>query len=511
MNVSSLGSAKFLASSLLLLALFSFTSPLGRGQVSPTGPFQQDSLALTVNPDTSVGVGWNTTSTIPAVAIPQNVSTLFPSGYKVHSSSSFSQKSSSVVQTTTVQYQLPTPSVNIVNSISLTASQTGLTGQGSLAVITNVPTGTTTITYSTIPTQILVNASSHFSFVKGLIFLSNRTAFETEWGRTFGNNTWTRMISSGIQNATSHFVMVTSFYGRATYSSDNMSATVSIGFAAVPSVPSQPSADFVTVLESILTSTGGMLPGGLDSIIRSTLDLETGESLSLNYSSSTYTLIVQSTTTYVVDLDAQVNKLKNQFFQLILSQPGAVVPASVVFLNNTSVTISQMSMTSDFDLGAGTFQMSLRGLLFKPPTVGSSTDFTIPGLFQIIGRIPSPGVNFTLVGGSDSTYQVKIVVPASTPQPSSTTSNSATWTNLQDASTLSAVQFQLQHLQGGLLAFLVSPLGIAIEAIVAIAVVAAVVLYMAKRRAAKASLAGASGPTPVPGFGPPPAPAPATP
>lgn len=432
---------------------------------------------------------------------------LFPSGYKVHSSSTFLQKSSSVVQTSTVQYQLPTPSVNFVSSISLTASQTGLTGQGSMTIMTNIPTGTTTIMYSTTPSQILVNASSHFSFVSGLGFLSNQTAFQNEWGRTFGNNTWTRMIPSQIQNATSHFVTVTSFYGRVTYAPDFLSATVSIGFAAVPSVPSQPSADFVTVFESLLTSSGGMLPTGLDSIIRSALNLETGESLTLTYSGSTYTLVVQSTTTYVVDLDAQVNRLKNQFFQPILSQPGIVAPASVVFFNKTSVTISQMSTTSDIDLGAGTFQTSLKGLLFKPPTMGSSTNFTIPGLFQIIGKIPAPGVNFTLIGGSDGTYQVKIVVPqVGTPQPSSTTSNSATWTNLQDASTLSAVQFQLQRLPGGLFAFLVSPFGIAIEAIVAIAIVAAVVLYMAKRRVAKTPLPTTPGPTPSPGLGPSPAP-----
>jgi hypothetical protein len=155
--------------------------------------------------------------------------------------------------------------------------------------------------------------------------------------------------------------------------------------------------------------------------------------------------------------------------------------------------------------------MTLKGLLFKPPIVGSNTNFTIPGLFQTLGKSPAPGVNFTLIGGSDNSNQVKIVVPTGTPQPSSATSKSATWTNLQDASTLSAVEFLVQPLPNSFLAFLVSPVGIAIEAIVAIAIVAAVVLYMAKRRAAKTPLAGMSGPTLAPGFGPGPAPAPATP
>src|SRR5439155_6713350 len=128
-------------------------------------------------------------------------------------------------------------------------------------------------------------------------------------------------------------------------------------------------------------------------------------------------IVIKSTTNYVVDLDVQVNKLKNQYFQLILSAVpvGTALPASLLFFNSTSVTISQISTTSDLDLSAGTSAMSIEGLLLKPPTVGSNTNFTIPGLFQTVGKTPSLGVNFTLIGGSDTSNQVKIVVPAGTP------------------------------------------------------------------------------------------------
>ena len=172
--------------------------------------------------------------------------------------------------------------------------------------------------------------------------------------------------------------------------------------------------------------------------------------------------------------------------------------------SKSSITISQMSTTSDLDLSAGTSSTSLKGLLLKPPTVGSNTNFTIPGLFQTLGK--TPGVNFTLIGGSDGTNEVKIVVPAGIPQPSSTTSNSATWMNLQDASSLSVVEFRVQPLPNSLLAFLVSPVGIAIEAVVAIAIVVAVVLYLARRSAAKNRLPMTSGLAPSPGLGPGPAP-----
>src|SRR5947209_14637814 len=485
----------------MLLALFSSLGSFGYGAGSLSLPVQHNALALTVNPDKSVGVSWTTTSSLGSLT--QNVSSLFTPGYAIHSSSSFSQQSSAVVRTSTIQYQLPPAPVKVFNSISLTATENGLTSSGSLTIMTNVPTSNITATFSTSPTQVKVNAKAQINFSQ-LFFagtpLANRTAFETAWGHTFGNMSWTRMIAQQIQNATLHFVTVTAFNGTVTYPTAT-SASVSIGFVAVPS---QTGTDFVTVLENILSPYGGT---GLDPIIRAALNLQTGETVNLTYNGSTYTLTLQSTTTYVSDLDAQVNKLKTQYLQPLLAVfPAGTAPAWLVFLNATSITISQMSATSDLDLSAGTSSTSLKGLLLKPPTVGSSTNFTIPGLFQTVGKTPSPGVNFTLIGGSDASNEVKIVVPAGTLQPSSTTSNSATWTNIQEPSTLSAVEFQVQPLPNSFLAFLISPVGIAVEAIVAIAIVAAVVLYMTKRRAAKTPLPMTPGPTPSPGLGPSPAP-----
>ena len=308
------------------------------------------------------------------------------------------------------------------------------------------------------------------------------------------------MIANQIQNATNHYVTVTAFNGTATYPTST-SATVKIGFVAVPAPPGT---DFVTVLDNILAPFGG---SALDPIIRSALNLQTGETLNLTYNGSTYTLTLQSTTTYVSNLDAQINQLKTQYLQRLLAAfPAGTAPAPLIFLNATTITISQMSTTSDLDLSAGISSNSLKGLILKPPTVGSNSNFTIPGLFQTMGKTPAPGVNFTLIGGSDSSNQVKIVVPSWMPQPSSTTSNSATWTNLQDASTLSAVEFQVQPLPNSFLAFLVSPIGLAIDAAVAIAIVATVVLYWAKRRASKAPVPMTPGPVTSPAMGPRPAP-----
>src|SRR5207253_4749135 len=264
MKVSKRGNARLLASGLLLLASFSSIGSFGHAAVSL--PVQHDSLALTVNPDRSVGVAWNTTTSLGTHT--QNVSSYLTPSYAIHSSSSFSQQSSAVVQTSTIQYQLPPPATGIFKSISLTATQTGLTGSGSLTITTNVPTSTITATFSTSPTQVKVNATAQLHFSPaffGGTFLANQTAFQTEWNRTFGNVTWTDMIAFQIQNATVHFVTVTAFNGTLT-SIDTNQATVSIGFVAVPS---QPGTDFVTVLENILTPFGGT---GLDPIIRSALN-----------------------------------------------------------------------------------------------------------------------------------------------------------------------------------------------------------------------------------------------
>jgi hypothetical protein len=506
LNVSKLPTIRFLGSFLLFLALFSSLGLFPHGAVSFNLPVQRDILALTVNPDRSVGVSWTTTSSLGSLA--QNISRYFTPGYAIHSSSNFSQQSNAVVQTSTVRYQLPPQGANFFNTISLTATRTGLTSQGTFSIATNFPTSSITGTFSTSFTQVRLNATALFYFSQiflGRTFLANQTIFQKMWNKTFANNTWTDHVVGQIQNATIRAVQVTTFNGTIN-SISSRSVNVSLGFVAVPS---QPATDFVIAFESLLSNTGVPLPAGVDSIIRSALILETGETLSLTYTGgSTPTIVINSTTNYVSDLDAQLNKVKNQYFQLIfaLVPVGTVIPAPFLFLNSTSVTVSQISTTSDLDLATGRSSMSLKGLILKPPTAGSNPNFTIPGLFQTLGKAQPPGVNFTLVGGSDSSNMVKIVVPAATTQPGSTTANSATWTNLQDFSTLSAVEFQVQPLPNSFFAFLMSPVGIAIEAIVAIAIIAIVVLCMAKRRAAKTSLPTAPGPTPSPGLGLSPAP-----
>jgi len=478
----------------------------GHGAIVPSVTSPSDSLLFTVNPDRSVGIGWNTTTTFP---IPQNVSTLFPTSYTIHSSSSFSQEANAVVETTNVHYQLP-PQIytqipySLVNSITLTATQSGMSGQGALTISTGLPVQTLSLVYSTSPTKIEANATAQIYFNPSFndTPFANQTIFQTTWSQTFDNATWRDTIVAQIQNSTSQALTVTAFNGTITQI-DSASASVSIGFVAVPSGSAT---DFVAAIENTL---GASIPSGLDTIIRSALNLVTSESVDLTYTGSTGKLTIQYTTNYVSDLDAQLNSVKNQFFQFVMSlQPVGTITPSELFLNSTTITVSKISMTSDFDLNAGTSSTTLSGFFIAPPTVGTSTNFTIPGLFQTLGSVPfpTPGINITLAGGSDSSNQVKVVIPTGTTAPTSTTSNSATWTNISNATVLSNVHFVVQPISSSFFALLLSPTGIAIEAIIAAAVIAGILLYARKRRAKMPVPLSPSGPTPAPGFGPSPAP-----
>ncbi len=447
----------------------------GHGAIVPSVTSPSDSLLFTVNPDRSVGIGWNTTTTFP---IPQNVSTLFPTGYTIHSSSSFSQQASAVVETTNVQYQLP-PQIytqipySLVNSITLTATQSGMSGQGALTISTGLPVQALSLVYSTSPTKIEANATAQIYFNPSFndTPFANQTIFQTTWSQTFDNATWRDTIVAQIQNSTSQALTVTAFNGTMTQI-DSASASVSIGFVAVPSGSAT---DFVAAIENTL---GASIPSGLDTIIRSALNLVTSESVDLTYTGSTGKLTIQYTTNYVSDLDAQLNSVKNQFFQFVMSlQPVGTITPSELFLNSTTITVSKISMTSDFDLNAGTSSTTLSGF-------------------------------FIVAGGSDSSNQVKVVIPTGTTAPTSTTSNSATWTNISNATVLSNVRFVVQPISSSFFALLLSPTGIAIEAIIAAAVIAGILLYARKRRAKMPVPLTPSGPAPAPGLGPSPAPPP---
>ncbi len=450
----------------------------------PSTAVQHDSLLFTVSPDKSVGIGWNTTTFSPVL---QNASMIFPPGYVIQSSSSFSQQASSVVETTTVHYQLPQRLnqnlSSIVSSMSFNATQTGLSGQGSLRITTTTlfPVQNINVTYSTSSNRISINATAHAYFSASLYPgtpFESQTAFNNNWTATFGNQAWINNMTYQIQNTT-QLLKVDAFYGNVIYSTDNLSASVSITFVGVPS-GSEP--DFVTAYETLIGLPTPLLTG-LDNIIQSALNLSTGQTVKFTYTA--------------------------QFFQLLFGiDPALRAMPSISFLNSTSVTVSKISMTSNLDLYAGTSSTTLNGLIIGPPTVGTNTNFTIPGLFQTLGSVPfsAPGVNITLAGGSDSTNQVKIIVPSGTPAPNSTTSNSATWTNVSNATVLSNVRFAVQPISSSFFALLLSPAGIAIEAIIAAAVIAGILLYARKRRAKMPVPLTPSGPAPAPGLGPSPAP-----
>src|SRR5262245_39639812 len=166
-------SVRALSPCLLLLVL---VSSVNSGAGAMTGPVQHSYLAFTVNPDRSIRVGWNTTTTLPNSTLPTNVTSVFPPGYAIHSTSSFSQQTNAVVQTTMTQYTLPAAIIQQSSgiltyiSINLTSTQTGTSGQGSLkfdavpAATALVPVTNVLVSYTYDLSSIDVTASAQIYF-----------------------------------------------------------------------------------------------------------------------------------------------------------------------------------------------------------------------------------------------------------------------------------------------------------------------------------------------------------
>lgn len=276
---------------LLLIALLFLTSPQGHGATLPT---THNSVLLTVYPNKSVGIAWNTTTSFP---VNQTMASLFQ-GYSIQSSSSFVQQSNAVVETTNVQYQFPAQvytqvPYNLLDSVSLSATEAGNSSSGSLSVTTGFAVRNLNVTFATSQSRISANATALIYFSQstynGTPF-ANMSIFQSTWLKTFQNNSWTDNMVVGIENATSHALKVQNFNGTIT-SLTPASATVSFKFLAIPSGSST---DFVTAIENSLSSTSTPLPAGIDSIIRSALKLVTGESLSLNYTNTTGKLTIHT-------------------------------------------------------------------------------------------------------------------------------------------------------------------------------------------------------------------------
>src|SRR6266571_4028616 len=461
-----------------MVVLVSSIGPSANAQIV-TPPVQHSYLAFTVQPDRSIRVGWNTTTTLPNSTLPQNVTSVFPPGYAIHSTSAFSQQSNAVVETTTTRYTLPqaviSQSQGILNyvSINLTSTQTGTSGQGTLRIDTIpsavLPISNVLVSFTNDLSSVDITASAQVHFYTSLTgsFLENQTAFQSEWTATFGNSTWTNLMISQVQNST-RILTVTAFSGSQV---------------------------------------------AIDSLIRQLLALSTSQTLSLAYTGSTNVVTIRTTTNFVVDLDAKLNSIKGQFFTFLLGNLpyGTPVPPAISFIQSTDITVSQMAMTSDLDLNASTDRTTLQGLILKPPTVGPNNNFTIPGLFQTLGLAPQSSLDIKLIDGSNSSYTVKIVVPTAATQPTSTTTNSASWTNVQNATTLQNVRFKLVPTSTSLLDILTSPTALIVEGIAAVAIASGFVLLMRRKRAAVPALTPVMGPAPTPGPSPAPAPSPAPP
>jgi hypothetical protein len=121
----------------------------------------------------------------------------------------------------------------------------------------------------------------------------------------------------------------------------------------------------------------------------------------------------------------------------------ASTAAQAQFINTTKVDLSGFHMdVSGSDQAGGTFKstVSAHGLTLRPAVNMSGGAFTESGLFNFLGFASTSSTNITVIGGSSSSGSVGLDIPSTAPPPSSTTSNSATWTDVS-MSALASVGF----------------------------------------------------------------------
>jgi hypothetical protein len=121
----------------------------------------------------------------------------------------------------------------------------------------------------------------------------------------------------------------------------------------------------------------------------------------------------------------------------------ASTAAQAQFINTTKVDVSGFHLdASGSDQPDGTFvsTVSAHGFTIRPAVSMSGGAFTESGLFNFLGYGSTSPANVTIIGGSSPVGSVALSIPSSVPAPTSTTSNSATWTDVS-LSALAAVGF----------------------------------------------------------------------
>lgn len=159
------------------------------------------------------------------------------------------------------------------------------------------------------------------------------------------------------------------------------------------------------------------------------------------------------------DINAEVNYVKDLFFQLLGAQlrydnVTAPWPWQLDFINQTKVDISNFEISAE--LGETSIEGKIKGLTFTPPTDAlNTTHFKLERLFNLTApqypwqqEFPGQyqGLKITIEGGSNATHGVTIFRdPQTVPEPDATTPHTMIWHN-QTLSSLKDLVFNIREL-----------------------------------------------------------------
>lgn len=127
-----------------------------------------------------------------------------------------------------------------------------------------------------------------------------------------------------------------------------------------------------------------------------------------------------------------------------LGGSSSLTPSEEAFLNTTSISVNGFYFKlseRESSPGEATTNFQAGGVTVAPTVSIRNNSFNETGLFDFLAN-GNGQANVTIVGGANSAGSVSIQIPSGVPSASSTTANSATWTNV-DFGELAPLQFSV--------------------------------------------------------------------
>lgn len=397
--------------------------PTAKVRFNATGTYTFQSTAITTQTHVS-----STPGRILVIAAEENepANTNFSANLNKLSSEVLMTENLNTTQTAFQKASLGFP-LNATDSFSATGTiiDPQNTGTLSLHAISGVsfPLSNFTLPYSINDTYTTLTGTVGIVFNPASpVPFTNHTIFDSFLALTLNNWTWV--------NSTVATPLRLSSGGKLTLSKFNFTATHADDTSAVITIKIVIKGDLMRFLIT------GAFPGTkITKFFNDTLTTFTRCDYTVTYTKTSGMIVETATCHLVSNLDSRFEVIKKDW----LSYMNMTGPKGQ-FLNQTIFTVSALNIQQTFTNSYSWQQVT--GISALPPTVTVSNGFKEFGLFNYTGYMSSP-LNFTLVGGSNGTNTVKIILPAGAPTPTTSSPGMDTWKNFQNFTKLRDTVFTL--------------------------------------------------------------------